>query len=737
MNTAKDDLKWRKQQLAIDLASTNEKLNWEFKERRQVATALQASNKMLKALSLVQTYYIAGLSMPALFRIILDDFISLTDSQIGFIGEVRLTPEGTRYIKTVALAGAATHNEHRQLYDIAASQGIEFHKQQTLFGAVLMTEKAVIANHPATDPRRGGLPKGHPALESFLGLPLHSGKNLVGVVGLANRAGGFDEALVEYVTPFMITCGNIIEANQNKIRREAAENLLRESEERYRRITEDLTDYLYKVRVEGGKAVETTHSPASENVTGYSPQDYADDSTLWLRIIVEEDRELVTEHVGRTLAGEHLPPVEHRIRHKNGEVRWISDKLIPYFDGQGTFLGYDGVIKDITERKLAAERIFRSNATLNMVINGISDPIFVVDTEFKIIRVNKAAKFYYGLNSLTEAIGKSCFEAFRGRSSPCEECTCSFADMRGYSGSFERKSPLHPDRCEEIVVDVVNDPTGVPKATIFRIHDITQTKILNRQIIQNEKLASLGLLSAGVAHEINNPNNFIYFNTPILRSYLQFLFPIVDQYASTQPELQAFGRPYAFFREDCFKLLNNIEHGSNRINQIVGNLREFVRERGKGKSCPTDLTKIIEKSVSICMGRIKKSVKSFQTDIPADLPILHTDPLALEQIIVNLLINASQAADKDESWMRLSVNGHNKPGGEVIIEVSDNGCGIDDETRKKIFDPFFTTKSVGMGTGLGLFISHRLITELKGRIEIESDIGAGSTFRVVLPINPS
>jgi len=736
MNPVKDDLKWRRQQLAIDLASASEKLNWEFKERRQVATALQESNKMLKALSLVQTYYIAGLRMPALFRIILDDFISLTDSQIGFIGEIRVTPEGNRYIKTVALASATMHDEQRQLYEIAASHGIEFHKQQTLFGAVLTTEEAVIANHPATDPRRGGLPKGHPPLESFLGLPLHSGKNLVGVVGLVNRAGGFNETLVEYVTPFMITCGNIIEANQNKIRREAAENLLRESEERYRRITEDLTDYLYKVRVEGGKAVETTHSPACENVTGYTPQDYADDPTLWLQMIVEEDRKLVTEHVGRTLAGEHLPPVEHRIRHKNGEVRWISDKLIPYFDGHGALVGYDGVIRDITEHKLAAERIFRSNATLNMVINGISDPIFMVNAEFKIIRLNRAAKLYYGLASFTEAIGKSCFEAFRGRSSPCEGCTCPFADMRGYSGSFERKSPLYPDRCEEIVIDLVNDPAGAPKATIFRIHDITQTKIMNRQIIQNEKLASLGLLSAGVAHEINNPNNFIYFNTPILRSYLQFLFSIVDQYASTQPELQPFGRPYAFFREDCFKLLNNIEHGSNRINQIVGNLREFVRERGKGKSCPTDLTKIIEKCVSICMGRIKKNIKSFQTDIPKDLPLLHTDALALEQIIVNLLINASQAADKDESWIKLSVS-HDQPGNEVMIEVSDNGCGIDDETRKKIFDPFFTTKAVGMGTGLGLFISHRLVTELKGRIEMESETGAGSTFCVTVPINPS
>lgn len=728
-----DDLELQVQKRTADLASTNEILSWEIKERSRVETALQESNRMLKALSLVQSCYISGLSMPALFRIILENFVALTKSKIGFIGEIRYTSAGDRYIKPVALTELTMHGECRHIYDHAASSGLEFHKSQTLFGAILMTEKAIIANNPATDPRYGGLPEGHPPLDTFLGLPIHYGKKLVGVVGLANRSGGFNDKLVEYVTPFTITCGNIIEAEKNRERREEAENLLRESEERYRRIAEELTDYLYKVRVKDGRAVETTHGPACETVTGYTPQDYAADSSLWQRMILTDDLEQVTEHIKRTLAGEKLPPIEHRIIHKSGEIRWVSDNLIPQLDAQGTLIGYDGVIKDITEHKQAAERVARSNATLNMVINGISDPIFMVDAEFKIQKLNKAAKKYYGLTSFSTALGKLCFEAFRERSSPCDGCKCPFSDMQGYSGSYERKGLIHPDRLEEVTVDVVKDASGAAKATIFRIHDITQTRMMDRQIIQNEKLASLGLLSAGVAHEINNPNNFIYFNTPILRSYLQFLLPIVDEYALAHPGLQVFGRTYANFREDCFKLLSNIEHGSNRINQIVANLREFVRERGKGETCLTDLKKVIEKSISICMGRIKKTVRTFKTDIPEDLPELFTDSLALEQVIVNLLINAIQAADKEDSWVKITISGHNETESEVIIEICDNGCGIDNETRKKIFDPFFTTKSVGVGTGLGLSISHRLVTELRGHIEVESEVGTGSTFRVALP----
>jgi PAS domain S-box-containing protein len=737
MHKSHDDLEWRVQKRTVDLASTNEMLSWEVKERRRVETALQESNRMLKALSLVQSYYISGLSLSALFRIILKDFVALTDSKIGFIGEILHTSAGDRYIKTVALTNVTMHDECRQIYEKATSNGLEFHKSHTLFGAVLMTEKAVISNDPAMDSRHGSFPEGHPHIDTFLGLPIHYGNKLVGVVGLANRLGGFNDKLVEYVSPFMITCGNIIEAERNRERREAAEHLLRESEERYRRITEELTDYLYKVRVEDGKAVETTHGPVCETVTGYTPQDYAADSALWLRMIVPDDQEEVTEHIKRTLAGEKLPPIEHRIIHKNGEIRWISDNLIPQLDAQGTLVGYDGVIKDITERKQAAERVSNSNAMLKMIIDGISDPIFMVDAEFKIKKLNKAAKNYYGLTRFTHAIGKFCFEAFRGMSSPCDGCDSPFSDMRGYSGSYERKGKIYPDRLEEVTVDVVRDSSGAPKATIFRIHDITQARMMDRQSIQNEKLASLGLLIAGVAHEINNPNNFIYFNTPILRSYLQFLLPIVDEYAASHPELRVFGRSYSGFREDCFKLLDNIEHGSTRINQIVANLREFAHERGRGERRWIDLKQVMEKSLSICLGRIKKLIKTIDVDVPEGLPALLTDPLAVEQVVINLLINAAQAADKDDSWIKLTITDHIEPDNELLVDVSDNGCGMDTNIMKKIFDPFFTTKTVGVGTGLGLSISHRLVTELGGHIEVESEVGKGSLFRVVLPAKSS
>jgi signal transduction histidine kinase len=145
------------------------------------------------------------------------------------------------------------------------------------------------------------------------------------------------------------------------------------------------------------------------------------------------------------------------------------------------------------------------------------------------------------------------------------------------------------------------------------------------------------------------------------------------------------------------------------------------------------LKDVIESVHSICHSKIKSSVKSFVKNIPENLPKIYTEPYALEQILLNLLINAAQAADKHDSWIKLNVTVNNGEQEHIGIEVSDNGCGIDGETQLKIFDPFFTTKSQAEGTGLGLYVCHTLVERLKGRIEVESDPGKGSVFRLILP----
>lgn len=150
---------------------------------------------------------------------------------------------------------------------------------------------------------------------------------------------------------------------ENEARKES-EEALRESEERYKRITAGLTDYLYTVKIENGKAVETHHSEACFTVTGYSEQEFKTDPYLWINMVLPEEREYVAERFLKILEGKDLPPCEHHIVCKDGSIRWISDTAIPKYDSNGTIVSYDGVIKDITDRKMAEEEIHNLNEEL-------------------------------------------------------------------------------------------------------------------------------------------------------------------------------------------------------------------------------------------------------------------------------------------------------------------------------------------------------------------------------------
>jgi signal transduction histidine kinase len=361
------------------------------------------------------------------------------------------------------------------------------------------------------------------------------------------------------------------------------------------------------------------------------------------------------------------------------------------------------------------------------VFDEISDPLLLLDRDFTVkILLNRAAATYYGVLEPQEAIGKRCYEALRERAEPCEGCPLPSVILNGHGGTFEREGLMDPNTVEQVVI--------YPKdfGILIHITDITKTKAMERELIQNQKLASIGLLVSGIVHEIKNFNNCITFNIPILREYLRELVPIMDEYVRNPDDFELFGMSYPEFREDIFRLLGNLEHASSQISSTVSGLREFVRRSDKRKLRRIDLRQVIERAVAICRYQLEKMVKSFEVEIAENLPPILTEPEAVEHVLVNLLINAAQAAEKENSWVSLKINHGENCRDHRVIEVSDNGCGMDEEIRQRVFEPFFSTKAVGRGTGLGLFVSHNLIKELGGRIEVESEPGRGSTFRIIL-----
>ncbi|MBN2370436.1 MAG: PAS domain S-box protein [Vicinamibacteria bacterium] len=199
--------------------------------------------------------------------------------------------------------------------------------------------------------------------------------------------------------------------------RKLAEAALRESEERYRRITEAITDYIYTVRVDDGRAVETQHRPGCVAITGYSSEDLTKDPYLWYSMVLEDDRSAVKEQARRVLAGEDCEPIEHRIVRKDGSVRWVRNTSVPHFDAHGRLATYDGLIEDITERKQAEEALKDSEEKLSQILEHFKDGLVLVDSRGVVRIWNKAAEDLTG-RPRPEALGRPAWEAWRDIAPP-------------------------------------------------------------------------------------------------------------------------------------------------------------------------------------------------------------------------------------------------------------------------------------------------------------------------------
>lgn len=259
------------------------------------------------------------------------------------------------------------------------------------------------------------------------------------------------------------------------------------------------------------------------------------------------------------------------------------------------------------------------------------------------------------------------------------------------------------------------------------------------QLLQSEKLASIGQLAAGVAHEINNPVGYVASNLGSLGKYISDLFTLLDAYETAEPLLTAHPETLAairavkeqvdigFLKQDIEELVGESLEGVKRVKQIVQDLKDFSHV-DQSEWQWADLHKGLDSTLNVARNEIKykaEVVKNF-----ADLPQVECLASQINQVFMNLMVNAAHAIE-DRGVITVSTG---RAGDEVWVEVRDNGTGIPAENLKRIFDPFFTTKPVGKGTGLGLSLAYGIIQKHNGRIEVESEVGKGTCFRIWLPI---
>ncbi len=269
------------------------------------------------------------------------------------------------------------------------------------------------------------------------------------------------------------------------------------------------------------------------------------------------------------------------------------------------------------------------------------------------------------------------------------------------------------------------------KTNIETLEDVNnEIKDTQTKLVHNEKMASLGQLVAGVAHELNNPIGFIYSNMGHLREYANQLINIIEKSEQDPEKIKQLKEDgdYEFILEDLPKLIQSCEDGAKRTRDIVLGLRNFSRiEEAKLKE--VDVTEGIDRTLDLLKGELKSKINV--TKKYAKSPNILCYPSQLNQVFMNIISNAIHAIEgRGELTISTQVNNDKT----ITISFKDSGKGMDQETAEKVFDPFFTTKDVGQGTGLGLSISYGIIQKHDGQIDVKSKLGEGTEFTITLPI---
>ncbi|MDH3390657.1 MAG: PAS domain S-box protein, partial [Desulfobulbaceae bacterium] len=483
---------------------------------------------------------------------------------------------------------------------------------------------------------------------------------------------------------------NLIDATVNIYaleitQRNQEKKALAESEARYRDLVETSHNMIWKCDDNGNF---TYLNPAWERTLGYSMAEM-----LGHHFNEFKPHEITTlEDFQNVKNGKDLLGHETIYISKTGEHKTLVFNARKLTDADGKILGAQGTVYDITERKQAEEKLQQNESRYRNLFMNSPGAILetdltkvgewlhelraagVDDLEMYLLEHPNAFQQSVNLIHITD-INLSARKMFELKANdklsdiiPNIFRQDSFSLLRSFllalweeMKQFEKEGRGYTSKGKPF--DFIlqwNTPEKDGKLLlsqgILTITDITETKILEKRLIQNEKMVTLGLLVSGISHEINNPNNFIMFNLPILRGYLEKLLPIIDDYSAGQPNFELFGMSYPEFRKDVSTLLDNMEHGTNRINDTVSRLREFFSPQDRKLLCWVDINSVIEKSVALCQSQVQKMIKSLKLDIPKNLQKFYTDPHALEHIIINLLINAGYAADKNNSWIKIKVS---------------------------------------------------------------------------------
>jgi PAS domain S-box-containing protein len=269
-------------------------------------------------------------------------------------------------------------------------------------------------------------------------------------------------------------------------------------------------------------------------------------------------------------------------------------------------------------------------------------------------------------------------------------------------------------------------------AVLALLSDLTPLKALENELRQAQKMKTLGTLVAGVAHEINNPINLVMYNISILQKIWHDLLPLMAGGNTAQPRQRFGGLSSDYLKDNLPQLLADTDLAVQRVAKIVKDLKNFSRLEDVHDTRIMQVNTAVENAIRLGRAVTQQHGATFETQLAADLPMMEGNPQSMEQVVLNLIINAAQATDQGTGRIAIQTRFQNR-GGRILIEVADNGPGIDSQVQERIYQPFVTTKQHQGGTGLGLSVAYNVVAAHGGTITAQNLPGGGTRFAVSLP----
>ncbi|MBU1566059.1 MAG: PAS domain S-box protein [Proteobacteria bacterium] len=810
--------------------------------------SIERQQQLLTSIAQGQAHFIAADTAAKVFDQILENLLAITDSQYGFIGEVLYSSEDQPYLKTHSVTNIAWNEETRNFYDQNAPEGLEFRNLQTLFGAALISGEPIIANDPLNDSRRGGLPDGHPSLQAFLGIPLHLGGRMLAMVGLANRPGGYDQELLDFLKPFLVSVAQLAEAFRHRSEAKRTNEILKENEIRYRTIFDNSCEGII-LQDASGKII--TWNKAAERVFGISEEEVASHTSTsreWNTMREDGSAFPGSEHPSMvTLAtGKPCNNVVMGVKNASGAIAWISINTNPLFtEDMAMPSGVVITFSDITELKQAEMSAFDAAKDWQFTFDAISSAIWILDSRQRIVRANKAAE-QLCRRADGQMLGQQCWTLAHGTDCPIDGCPL----LRAKESLLRETMDLQlGEGWFEVAVDPIFDSTGRFSGAVHIISDISERKQAEESLRESEDKFKHIFDYSAAGKSITRPTGEIEVNhalcemlgyskvelsdckwqditylddieftenevqsllsgvktaTRFTKRYLHKNGAIVWADVSTSLRRDKDGKPQYFITtinditeqkilenqaatlqaqlqqaqkmESVGRLAGGVAHDFNNLLSIILGYGEMIQAKTKsGEDLHECAREIIDAGVRsanitrqlLAFARkqtiapvvldlneaVKDTAKMLRRLIGEDIdltwlpknglwPVL-IDPAQLDQLLANLCVNARDAIKgvgrvTIETDMAILDAAYcaDHPGsiaGEyVVLTVSDDGCGMDSDTVGKIFEPFFTTKAIGQGTGLGLAMVYGIVKQNGGFINVYSEPGKGTTFKIYL-----